>query len=63
LLEVVRNFGDESVTDSLDEAARRAVVYHRQLLTDFGRRLPAKLHILLGREAIAVRLDARLRRR
>ena len=61
LAEIVRNLGDESLTDPFDEVARQAVVDHRQLSPDVGRRLPAKLHILFGREAIAVRLDARLR--
>ena len=57
----MRNFGEQSPTDSIDEVIGRAVVQHGQLAPNFSRRLPAEPHILFGREAVAVRLDARLR--
>ena len=63
LPEFMRNLGEESLTDSIDEVIGRAVVQHRQLAPDFSRRLPAEPHILFGREAVAVRLNARLRGR
>ena len=55
------NSSDQTPADTFNERFRRAIVQHRQLLTDFGGRLPAEPHVLCRREAVPALRDWRRR--